>query len=97
MNDVETNQEPEEDRKSAPLLDKHQELKLKAGPTSATSYAQKKKTDEKSAPASLSPKKKKKSTTHSVKDQDNSTTTPTLRSQNAKTGGEIATLMTTAL
>jgi hypothetical protein len=94
--DVETNQEPGEDRKPAPLLDKHRELKLKAGPASATSYAQKRKTDEKCTPASLSPKRKKKSTTHSVKGQDSSPTTPTLRSQSAKTCGEIATPMTTA-
>ncbi len=95
--DVETNQEPGENRKPAPLLDTHRELKLKAETTSATSYAQKRKTDEKSRPASLSPKKEKKSTTHSFKDKDSSPTNPTLRSQSAKMGGEIATQMTTTL
>jgi hypothetical protein len=95
--EIETNQEPEEDRKPASILDKLRELKLKVEPTSATSYTQKRKTDEKSTPASLSPKKKKISTNHSVKDQDNRPTTPTLRSQSANKGGEIAIPMTTAL
>ena len=45
----------------------------------------------------LSQKKKKKSTTHSVRDQDSSPNTPTLRSQSAKKGEEIATPMTVAL
>ncbi len=58
--DIETSQELEEDRKPAPLLDKHRELQLKAEPTSAASSSQKRKTDDKSTPASQSPKKKKK-------------------------------------
>jgi hypothetical protein len=57
--DIETSQEPEEDKNPAPLLDKHRELQLKAEPTSATSSSQKRKTDDKSTPASQSPKKKK--------------------------------------
>jgi hypothetical protein len=95
--DIETNQEPEEDRKPAPLLDKNRESKLNAEPTSVTSYTQKRKTDDKSTPAFLSSKKKNKSTNHSVNGQDNRLTTPTLRNQSAKKGGEIATPITTAL
>ncbi len=69
--DVHSQQEPEEDRKPAPLLDKHRELKNVAEPTTAISSAQKRKADEKNqTAASKSLKKQKESTSHSVKDQE---------------------------
>ncbi len=71
-------------------------MKNKAEPTTATSSAQKSKTDKKST-ASTKNSKRQKETRNSVKDQENTPTTQPLRSQSAKEGGEIATQMTTAL
>jgi hypothetical protein len=95
--DVQSQQEQEEERKPAPLLDKHRELKKLGQPTTATSSAQKRKADEKSHTSSKSSKKQKESICHSVKDQEDTPTTPTLRSQSAKKGGETATPTNTAL
>jgi hypothetical protein len=57
--DVQSPQEPEEDRKPTHLLDKHQELNNNAEPTAATTSVQKRKVVEKSITSMKSSKKQK--------------------------------------